>query len=298
VGHRHIGYACCNNRLGADGLSAARTFRIANFSTRRAAETAGLNLAALKEIVLWNADHAVQIFRVGSNIFPFADHTQLGYRPTDLQPLVDVEGMCREIGKIARDCGQELTVHPGQFVCMASPREEVVEASVRCLEMHAQMGELLGLGGWKTVFHVGGTYGDKEATLARLGANLGRLSPSALAGLVIENDDKRSGYSVRDLVRWGRLPVVLDTHHHQIHPDGLDIRAAAAAAFSTWGGRTPKIHVSEPCPVRGGLCRDHAQMPSAPPPQLDGTYDIMMEYKGKEDALFRMKELVEGSGGR
>lgn len=290
--HRHIGYACCNNRLGAEGLSTARTFRIGGFSIRRAAETAEMNLRALREIILWNADHAVQIFRVGSNLFPYADHQGLGYHPLDLQPHTDVEGMCREIGALARDAGMELTIHPGQFVCMGSPRNDVVELSVRCLEYHAQMGELFGTPGWKTVFHVGGTYGDKAATLLRLGANLDLLSPAARSGLVIENDDKVSGFSVRDLLAWGRLPIVLDTHHHSIHPDGMTVGEAAAAAFSTWGGRTPKIHLSEPCPLKGGLCRDHAQMPSAPPPELPGTYDVMMEYKGKEDALFRMRELV------
>jgi hypothetical protein len=33
-------------------------------------------------------------------------------------------------------------------------------------------------------------------------------------------------------------------------------------------------------------------MPSAPPPELPGIHDAMMEYKGKEDALFRMRELL------
>jgi UV DNA damage endonuclease len=289
---RHIGYACCNNRLGAEGHSTARTFRIGGFSVRRAAETAALNLTALKEILLWNADHGVRIFRVGSNLFPYADHPELGYKITDLQPHLDVEGLCAEIGRIARDEGIELTIHPGQFVCMGSPNPKVVDLSVRCLEYHGEMAELFGSPGWKTVFHVGGTYGDKAATLDRLSAALELLSPRARAGLIIENDDKVSGYSVRDLAAWGRLPVVLDTHHHLIHPDGLTVVEAAALAFATWGDRIPKIHISEPCPVKGGLCRDHAEMPSAPPPALPGIHDAMMEYKGKEDALFRMRELL------
>lgn len=289
---RHLGYACCNNRLGAEGHSTARTFRIANFSIRRAAETAERNLEALRQIVLWNSDWGVSIFRVGSNLFPFADHPELGYNPLDLQPHFDVEGACREIGRIARSEGIELTVHPGQFVCMGSPNPKVVDLSRRCLEYHGDMSELFGFPGWKTVFHVGGTYGDKAGTLERLTANLALLSPRAAAGLVIENDDKVSGYSVRDLVGWGRLPVVLDIHHHLIHPDGLDVHEAAELAFSTWGGRIPKIHISEPCPQKGGTCRDHAEMPSMPPPELRGTYDAVMEYKGKEDALIRMRELL------
>lgn len=34
---RHIGYACCKNRLGAEGHPTARTFRIGGLSVRRAA---------------------------------------------------------------------------------------------------------------------------------------------------------------------------------------------------------------------------------------------------------------------
>lgn len=289
---RHIGYACCNNRLGAEGHSTARTFRIANFSMARAAECAARNLDALRRIVIWNVENGVRIFRVGSNIFPFADHPTLGYRVTDLEPEVHVTGLCREIGDIARNGGMELTVHPGQFVCMGSPKEEVVDISCRCLEMHGEMGELFGSRGWKTVFHVGGTYGDKAGTLLRLQKNLERLSSRAGAGLIIENDDKASGYSVRDLTSWGVMPVVLDVHHHLIHPDGLTLQAAAELAFSTWGDRIPKIHLSEPCPTKGRLCRDHAHLPSAPPPAIARTYDAVMEYKGKEDALFRMRELM------
>ena len=220
------------------------------------------------------------------------DVAELGYSPLDLQPHFDVEGACREIGKIARGEGIELTVHPGQFVCMGSPNPKVVDLSRRCLEYHGDMSELFGFPGWKTVFHVGGTYGDKAGTLERLTANLALLSTRAAAGLVIENDDKVSGYSVRDLVGWGRLPVVLDIHHHLIHPDGIDVVEAAELAFSTWGDRIPKIHISEPCPQKGGNCRDHAEMPSMPPPVLRGTYDAVMEYKGKEDALIRMRELL------
>lgn len=287
-----LGYACCNNRLGAEGLSAARTFRIGNFSVRRAAETAQENLRALEQIILWNIDWGVELFRVGSNIFPFADHPEIGYNITDLSAHFDVEGTCARIGKIAKDAGMELTVHPGQFVCLGSPNPKVVDISVRCLEMHAHMGNLLGFSRWKTVFHVGGTYGEKAQTLKRLEVNLELLSPDAKGGLVIENDDKASGYSVRDLVSWGKLPVVLDVHHHLIHPDGMSVHEAAAAVRPTWGGRRPKVHLSEPCPQKGGLCRNHAQLPSAPPVELDGEWDGMLEYKGKEEALIKMRSMT------
>lgn len=289
---RHIGYACCNNRLGAEGHSTARTFRIANFSRSRAADAAARNLEALRRIVIWNVENGVRIFRVGSNLFPFADHPTLGYGITHLEPDVPVTRLCREIGDIARGGGMELTVHPGQFVCMGSPSQGVVDISSRCLEYHGEMGELFGFPGWKTVLHVGGTYGDKPGTLLRLEKNISSLSPRARGGLLIENDDKRSGYSVRDLVAWGILPVVFDNHHHLLHPDGLGEEEAALLAATTWGDRTPKIHISEPCPVKGGNCRDHAELPSRPHVGYSHTYDAVMEYKGKEDALFRMRELM------
>ncbi len=52
----------------------------------------------------------------------------------------------------------------------------------------------------KVNIHVGGVYGDKEATLQRFAANFRRLSPGCQKRLTVENDDIPNSYSMQDLL--------------------------------------------------------------------------------------------------
>jgi UV DNA damage endonuclease len=71
---------------------------------------------------------SIKFFRMSSEMFPFASHPNYGY---DLS-YVDAE--LKEIGALAQKFGHRLTSHPGQFTQIASPKENVVEASVKELD--------------------------------------------------------------------------------------------------------------------------------------------------------------------
>jgi UV DNA damage endonuclease len=47
--------------------------------------------------------------------------------------------------------------------------------------------------------HLGGAYGDKESSMIRFCENFKSLSESAKKRLIVENDDKASMFSVKDL---------------------------------------------------------------------------------------------------
>lgn len=66
--------------------------------------------------------------RISSEMFPFASHAELGY---DLSYAKDE---LRAVGDLAKKLGHRLTTHPGQFTQLASPKEAVVDASVRELD--------------------------------------------------------------------------------------------------------------------------------------------------------------------
>lgn len=57
----------------------------------------------------------------------------------------------------------------------------------------------------KINIHVGGTYGDKEATIKRFAANFCRLSPACQKRLTVENDDIPNSYSLADLMPLHKL---------------------------------------------------------------------------------------------
>lgn len=90
--------------------------------------------------------------------------------------------------------GHRLTVHPGQFTQLGSPRKEVIEAAVKDLEYHSQLLRGLGLRGQADkdavmILHMGGMFGDKGETLKRFEENYKRLSEDVKNRLVLENDD-------------------------------------------------------------------------------------------------------------
>ena len=78
-------------------------------------------------------------------MFPFASHLQHGYdleyakdelkvRRTSLFRPARLLMRVQKAGDLAKRLGHRLTTHPGQFTQLASPKEAVVDASVRELE--------------------------------------------------------------------------------------------------------------------------------------------------------------------
>jgi UV DNA damage endonuclease len=162
-------------------------------------------------MIQWNHKYGINFMRLSSGIFPFASHEEYGY---NLAPFA--ADVLAEAGKVAAELGHRLTMHPGQFTQIGSPRKEVVAAAVRDLDYHDEMLSLLKLPEQMDrdavmVLHMGGVYGDKEATLNRFRENYGKLSDSVKRRLVLENDDV--AWSVHDLLPiCGELniPLVLD----------------------------------------------------------------------------------------
>ena len=76
----------------------------------------------------WNEENSIRFLRISSEMFPFASHAELGY---DLSYAADE---LKAVGDLAKKLGHRLTTHPGQFTQLASPKEAVVEASIRELE--------------------------------------------------------------------------------------------------------------------------------------------------------------------
>ena len=78
--------------------------------------------------------------------------------------------------------------------------------------------------------------------------NFEKLPDSVRTRLVVENDDKASMYSVKDLMylheRVG-IPITFDYHHHKFNTGGLSEQEALELAMSTWGDIKPVVHYSE-----------------------------------------------------
>ena len=148
------------------------------------------------------------------------------------------------------------------------------------------------------IIHMGGVFGDKEATLDRFRENYKRLSQGVKKRLVLENDDV--SWSVHELLPVCQeldIPLVLDYHHHNIlHSDQvregtLDIMNLYDDIKKTWTrkGITQKMHCSEPVPgaITPRQRRKHSPRVMVLPP-CDPTMDLMIEAKDKEQAVFEL----------
>ena len=153
----------------------------------------------------------------------------------------------------------------------------------------------------KINIHVGGAYGEHDKAMARFCKNFKRLSAGAQARLTVENDDKASMYSVKDLMYLHEhigIPITFDYHHHKFNTGGLSEQEALELAMSTWPDDiVPVVHYSE------SRSREYEDPKIRPQAHSDyiidyiDTYgnevDIMVEAKAKELAVLRYKEIYK-----
>ena len=261
-----------------------------------------LGLANARDIVKmlkWNDKYGIKFLRLSSEMFPFASHEEYGYKlaPFASEALADA-------GKVAAKLGHRLTTHPGQFTQLGSPRRVVIVNAIRDLEYHAEMLSLLKLPPQQDrdavmILHLGGVFGDKEATLDRFRTNYAKLSPEIKKRLVLENDDV--SWCVHELLpicEELNIPFVLDFHHHNIVFDDKQIREGTKdimelfpRILQTWKRKniTPKMHYSEPTEsaITPRQRRKHSPRVARLPP-CPSDMDLMIEAKDKEQAVFEL----------
>jgi UV DNA damage endonuclease len=160
----------------------------------------------------------------------------------------------RAAGDYAKAHGHRITTHPGPFHILGSPDPVVVDNSIVSLERHSELFDLMGFAPSfdnPINIHIGATYGDKPGTVDRWLHNYQRLSDSCKARLVIENDDKASMYSVRELYETlyaaEAIPITFDYWHHTFNTGDLSEEEAFFMARETWEfhGVTQCTHYSE-----------------------------------------------------
>jgi UV DNA damage endonuclease len=249
---RHIGYACVNTQLQAKKvkMSTARKSTIDAGGEEVITDLILSNLDSLYKILEWNHKKKIKFFRMGSELFPW-----LGtYDIRKFKRFDEIEYNAGFVGEYAREKRMRLTFHPGPFNVLCSPNEEVVEKTIKELDAHSEIFDLMGFAPSfdnKINIHVGGAYDDKEATLKRWVQNWRRLKDSTRQRVVVENDDKSSMFAVTDLMQLHKmcnkeLPITFDFFHHKFHTGGMTENEALDAAVSTWPkGVVPATHYSE-----------------------------------------------------
>ena len=154
----------------------------------------------------------------------------------------------------------------------------------------------------KLNIHVGAHYNNKPMALANFNKNFHRLSAGAKSRLTVENDDKASLYSTKELydevyLKIG-IPIVHDLHHHLFCTGGLDQEEALLTAAMTWGDIKPVVHYSQSRAVEHNdpkiRANAHSDSYWDPVNTYDLDVDVMLECKYKEIGLRDMRRLLRG----
>ena len=290
----NLGYACINMTLGGQKpkITTNRSMIKKTFIDRGidyAGELSLLNSRDLCEIVKWNVENGINFFRISSDIFPWASE----YNLEDLPQYQRIKTVLSSCGNYARENGVRLTSHPGPFNVLVSPREHVVQNTITDLTNHGKVFDLLGLDRTpynKINIHCNGVYGDKQSAMDRFCKNFELLPESVQTRLTVENDDKATMYSVKDLMyiheRIG-IPIVFDYHHHKFCTGDMTEQEALELAISTWPKEiTPVVHYSESKALHESNDKLKPQAHSDYIKEIPNTYgnkvDIMVEAKAKE----------------
>ena len=303
----NLGYACINMSMGkkvtTNRSMVKRTFEAKGLDY--VSELTLLNSRDIIKILEWNRLNGIKLFRLSSELIPWGDGLDL----TQLKDYKEIKFELKRAGDFAKYWGMRINSHPGPFNVLPSPNESVIQKTIADLELHGKIFDMMGLS--KTPYnniniHCNGVYGDKKSAMDRFIQNFKKLSPSVRKRLTLENDDKASMYSVKDLMYIHQntgIPIVFDYHHHQFCTGGLTEEEALKLAVSTWPeGIIPEVHYSESKALHENNPKEKPQAHSTYINELPNTYgmdvDIMVEAKGKELAIlpFLNNSICEYSG--
>jgi len=224
----------------------------------------------------------IALYRLPSSVFPFSDE------PIGREILETLSPILARSGERATAAGIRLVMHPDQFVVLSSDSPAVVENSVKILQMHADIMDLLKQP--RSPWAILEIHGGKSDRADALVAAIGRLPDPIRSRLALENDEySYSAEEIYAICKRAGVPMVFDAHHHIVHEkldsyDHPSVGEMLAKARETWPDPAHQlVHISNG--REGFNDRQHADLISTMPASYAGAPWIEIEAKSKEEAI-------------
>jgi UV DNA damage endonuclease len=244
------------------------------------------NFELLYKIISWNIINKVYLYRISSDLIPFADHDDWGWMWNDWRGNIENYGLLgpvREIIKRYISLGGRFTIHPGQFVSIGSAKETVRNNSIKNLEYHGQLLDLMGLPqdySCPINIHVSNGTKDCNVTANYIKNSIQLLSNSVMSRLVFENEQHGCWHPQNLRKLFPEIPITFDYHHFRLNDGGIDVGEAVRITSESWPNNDPVQHYSEgrdnpDDPAHSDYIRN---LP-------DSQYDIEVEAKAKDLAI-------------
>ena len=291
-----LGYACLSKTID---ITTSKTISYTNYIKlnkedrfKKLDEIIQSNLNSLDKIIDYNIKNNIHFFRLSSNLIPLATLKDVNY--DYINPYLN---LYKKIGKKIKQNNLRIDFHPSQFTILNSTKKEVVENSIYSLKYHYSILKALGIKNKIIVLHIGSSVFGKENSLKRFINNFNKLPNYLKKSIILENDDKT--YNILDtlnLCRTLNIPMVLDYHHYVCNNGNIDINEYYKEIFDTWNDNKPKIHFSSPKNKTKKEIRSHHDYINSDDfisfiesiKYLNKDIDIMVEAKGKDEALFKL----------
>jgi UV DNA damage endonuclease len=103
------------------------------------------NLRLTKQILKHCAINDIFHYRLSSKLFPLITDTTLNLSISHFDNYDEILDELQQIGEIATQNGITISIHPDQFNVLASKRSDVVQKTIRELNFHAAIMDMIGL---------------------------------------------------------------------------------------------------------------------------------------------------------
>jgi len=244
----NIGYCCiplgCNlNKKAKEHIKVNRGMIRRTFLSKGISYVSELVIENLKDtlkVLDYNLSQDIYIYRLSSDSFPWMSE----YEFEDLPNFNKIQSLLLDIGDKVKSNSIRVSYHPGPFNVLASENEAVVLKTIKELNKHAEIMDLMGLEQntfYPINIHINTTKPTREEAAQRFVYRFSELTESCKKRLTIENDDSPNQYSVKMLHDWLHkkigIPVVFDQHHFLYGPQDQSMEDAIKLAYSTWNTR-------------------------------------------------------------
>jgi UV DNA damage endonuclease len=240
------------------------------------------NIQTLDGALAYCQREGIRLYRMPSSIFPFFDE--------DIGRAV-MQGLAPALartGARAIQLGLRLVMHPDQFVVLSSDSPEVVANSVKILQMHADIMDLLQQP--RSPWALLEVHGGKSNRSDELVARIQDLPDPIRLRLCLENDEySYSAAEIHDVCVRSGVPMIFDAHHHIVHEkldsyDDPSVAEMLAKARATWAEPAHQVvHISNG--REGFNDRQHSDLIATMPAAYADAPWIEIEAKLKEEAI-------------
>lgn len=288
-----LGYACISNAI--NNTSSKRvTYTYYNKigiekGNKKIDEVIKSNFNVLKKILNYNIKNNIHFFRMTANLIPLINHPNVNY-----EVLNRYKDNFKEIGKIINENKLRVDIHIDQYTVLNSINKNTLQSSINILNFYKDMFNVMKIKS-KLILHVGSKINGKIDSINRFIENFNLLDEDTKKLIIIENDDKV--YNIKNVLKITsklNIPMVLDYHHYKCNKGNEKIEDYIEKIFETWKYEIPKIHFSSPKSKKE--FRSHNDYINSEEfikfiekiKFIDKDFDIMIEAKAKDDALFRL----------